>query len=140
MKTDNTWLPVLLALAASAQMAVAGLAPLAPFPDEKSAMQALERRDTPAARAALAKIRFTHAGELMDASVKGDPGKLIWALDYAQSATELAPTNAAYWFFLGYLYGQAPRHPETGRHSAGSASKVAWLRATRRFRRASRRR
>lgn len=111
-------IPIVLVLASAVASAAVKLEPLEPFPDERAAMTAWERENTPTNRVLLAKIRFTHAGELMDRYVKSrDPGTLFWALDYAQSATELDPGKASYWYLAGYLYGVAPRHAEMDRRA-----------------------
>ena len=99
--------------------------PLKPFPDERAAMTALEAQNTPANRAALAKIRFVHAGDLMEEFTRvREPGSMVWAMDYAQSATELDPSSAQYWFLAGYLYGQAPSHPEMAKRAEAALKKA----------------
>jgi tetratricopeptide (TPR) repeat protein len=123
------------ALCCAAALALAGtgtgaeaLRPLKPFADEQAAMQALEREPSPEHRAALAAIRFNHAGSLMEAYTEtGDPGMLFWALDYAESAVELDPAQARYWFLKGYLYGQTGASPEMEDQAEAALRRAAAL-------------
>lgn len=82
--------------------------PLVPFPDEVKAMRELRESPTDEARRKLARIRLDHAVALAEEAERGQgrPDGMLWALDYAQSATELDPEAAPYWMFAGYLYSR----------------------------------
>lgn len=76
-----------------------------PLPDEAAAMAEVKRSPTPENISALARIRAGHAMSLFELSKeKRDPDLLRLAAMYADSATELAPTEALYWFLLSQIF------------------------------------
>jgi Tfp pilus assembly protein PilF len=78
---------------------------IGPLPDEAAAMADVKRSPTPENISALARIRAGHAMSLLElAKQKRDPDLLRLAAMYADSATELAPTEALYWFLLSQIF------------------------------------
>jgi Tfp pilus assembly protein PilF len=76
-----------------------------PLPDEAAAMAVVKQPPTPENISALARIRAGHARSLLElAKQKNDPDLLRLAAMYAESATELAPTEALYWFLLSQIF------------------------------------
>ena len=109
------------ALAAlNAPPAAAALPPLDPrevddlsrFPDEVKLLTAFRAAPTPAAREALARVRFDHALRLTATAEKQlDEQTFSTALAYAESAAALAPDNHAAWLLLGRLYASIEDNP-----------------------------
>jgi len=83
-----------------------------PLPDEAEAMAAVDKSPTPGNIAALAKIRAQHGVQLFEmARQKQDDNMLRLALNYALSATELAPEEPLYWFLLAQIYAENTGNP-----------------------------
>ena len=85
---------------------------LSRFPDEVKLLTAFRATPTPAARAALARVRFDHALRLAASAEKQlDEPAFATALAYAESAASLAPDNHAAWLLLGRLYAGIEGNP-----------------------------
>jgi tetratricopeptide (TPR) repeat protein len=83
---------------------VLGVTGIDSFPDEQAAMDRLAAKPSPANRRALAEIRCNYA-MVIGGEAEKTKSSPTWelAVQYAQTATELAPDVPKYWFVLGQV-------------------------------------
>lgn len=89
-----------------------------PFKDEAPLLAALEKQDTPAARAALGAVQLRHAHHFASVHrANGDAGDFLTALGYALAASEMLPQSGAAWRLLGELTLPLVGEPEMLMHA-----------------------
>ena len=82
------------------------------FPEEHIVMAAYQASPTQPNRARLAEGRYVRSIDLAGyARERHDSNAFRLALGYAESATQLMPRKAVYWFALGRLYTEMENNP-----------------------------